>query len=721
MDNIAGVPIPDQVPAAPVIDPEALRSLGQALGARFVQYRTDRRLAELEWARNARQYLGIYDPEVEAALANDKNRSRAYPKLTRVKVVSMVSRLMNLLFPTSEKNWSLNASPYPNLETEDLQNILNTLASSVPDEQMTDAMIEEAIRVFAADRAKNLEREIEDQLGELGGDRMVDFVALVRQVIFSGVMYGCGVLKGPFVRKQTQRKWRLTEPVPASIGAHPETGAPVQLSAQPAQYVAEETTVYRPQFYFVPIWQYYPDMAAKRFSQLDGQFERHIMSRHQVKQLADRPDFLKDVILKYLESHMDGNYKRETYETDLKSMGVHVNVNETSNRKYEAIEWNGYVSAKELAAAGAVIPDELLSGEVEACIWLLDSLVIKADINPWITLEDGAKVHTYHHFIFEENETALLGNGLPNIMRDSQMSVCASTRMSLDNASIACGMQLEVNTDLLRPDQDVRSITPYKIWYREGLGAESQYPAVKEIRVDSHLGELKGLIDMFREFADVETFINPATGGDMQKGPSEPFRTAAGASMLRGDAALPFKDVVRNYDRFTESVISTLVIFNKQYPSRTDIQGDCQVEARGATSLIAKEVRGAALDNMAQTITPDERIYINEYEFLRERLECRDVDLRGVLCSREEADQRKKANDQAKQDQASKQAELMQAEVRKLLADAAKALTQSDKNAANADATQANVILNALEKGLENGGTPAGSTAVGNTAKRSVQ
>jgi len=690
-------------------DPQKLRDLGMRLEAKYIQYRNDRRLAELDWLKSARQYLGIYDPDIESKLGRD--RSKAYPKLTRVKVVSMVSRLMNLLFPTSEKNWTLKPTPYPNLPTQDMQNILDQLVQQAQGGQLDDDMIETAIRMFAKERAANLELEIEDQLGELGGDRMLDYVAMVRKVVFSGVMYGCGVLKGPFVRMQKQRTWKLVQAQPESTAPHPETGLPVTTPAQPAQYVAEENEVYRPQFEFVPLWQYYPDMAAKRFTQMDGQFERHIMSRHQVRKLADRPDFFKKEIMDYLAAHADGNYKRETYETQMKSMGVHSQVNDTSGRKYEAIEWNGFMSAHDLQAAGVTIPPGMEGEEIEAVIWALDSVIIKADINPWVMLEGGEKVHMYHQFIFEEDETALMGNGLPNIMRDSQMSVCATTRMSLDNAGVTCGPMLEVNTDLLRPDQDLSSIFSYKIWYREGIGAESQYPAVREIKMDSHLPELKSLTDMFREFADIETFINPATGGDMQKGPSEPFRTATGASMLRGDAALPFKDVVRNFDMFTESVISTLVAFNAQYPSRNDIQGDFQVEARGATSLIAKEVRGITLDTLAQTLKPNEQIYIDDYQFLKERMACRDVDLTGVLCTKEEAVTKKQAYDQDQQAQQQQQQDLMRAEVRNLLATATKSLTQSDKNSANAEVAQANTILKGLEHGLQTGPDAEGGSS----------
>ena len=97
------------------------------------------------------------------------------------------------------------------------------------------------------------------------------------------------------------------------------------------------------------------------------------------------------------------------------------------------------------------------------------------------------------------------------------------------------------------------------------------------IEIDGHLVELQGLVKMFLEFAEMETFIGPATGGDFQKMPSEPMRTAAGASAIRGDAALPFKDVVRNYDSFTQSVIQSLVQFNRRFNPALAPAGDYNV------------------------------------------------------------------------------------------------------------------------------------------------
>ena len=57
---------------------------------RFDAYKRDRRETEAQWTANLRQYLGRYDPEMVSRIEQD--RSRAYPKLTRVKVMSIVSQ-----------------------------------------------------------------------------------------------------------------------------------------------------------------------------------------------------------------------------------------------------------------------------------------------------------------------------------------------------------------------------------------------------------------------------------------------------------------------------------------------------------------------------------------------------------------------------------------------------------------------------------------------------
>ena len=143
-------------------DYDKLRGVGQRLQAQFLNYERDRRLAELRWAKSARQYLGIYDPEVESQI--EKNRSKAYPKLTRVKCVSMLSRLMNLLFPSNEKNWTVTNTPVPNLSEEDLNTILTALkVNADPNVPLEDKMIELAVEMDDTAMEAYLEGEEPDE------------------------------------------------------------------------------------------------------------------------------------------------------------------------------------------------------------------------------------------------------------------------------------------------------------------------------------------------------------------------------------------------------------------------------------------------------------------------------------------------------------------------------------------------------------------------------
>lgn len=673
---------------APVLNPAGLRSLGAIMARRFTQYEQDRRLAELKWARNSRQFLGVYDPEIEQSM--DKNRSRAYPKVTRVKCVSMLSRLMNLLFQAGDKNWGASPSAVPNLSQEDLQTVLDGIAPPAAQPQMAangmpmppapidDAVIERAIREFAKKRALRLETEIEDQLQELGGSRSVDYVALCRKVLASGIQYGAGVLKGPFVEEQKQRKWEQDG-----------TG----------KMVATETIAYRPRFEFVPIWDYYPDMAAKTLAQMEGQFQRIVMSKHQLIMLQQRPDFFDTQIAEALRIAPNGNYVRRAYETELRSIGVQINVSETGRNKYEAVMWEGFVSADELARCGVVVPEEKMSQDVRAEVWMVGATVIKAALDPWSALDTDGDMKQFHHFIFEEDETFLLGNGLPNIVRDSQMGVCAATRMTLDSGSVQ--RVFELNTSVMSPNQDITAINPDKIFYRDDDNPNTMgTPALRPIELPMKLLEMQGMVRMFQEFADQETFVGAATGGDMQKGPSEPFRTAAGASMLRGDAALPFKDVVRNYDIFTESVIGAIINFNRNFNPDPNIQGDFKPVARGATSLIAKEVLGAQLDNFAMTLTPEEKVYVKMRNLVRERARVRDLIVEDIVMDDIECDAIDAQQAEMQKSQQQQQAEMIQAQIREILSATMKNLTQAGKNTAAGEATTANVILDAMERGI---------------------
>lgn len=670
-------------PAAPVakLDTGVLRQLGQDLNRLFGEYSSDRRQTELKYMRNLRQYLGIYDPEIEKLIP--RNRSAAYPRITRVKCISFLSRVMNLMYPGNEKNWELTASPSAEMDPADVAEAVKELMAERQQQGVqtppTQEIVDAAVQRLADKRAADLSKLIDDQLQELGGNQSLDVIALDRKVVQSGIMYGLGLLEGPYVRTEQKIGW----------------------VARDGSFQVQSMDIRKPQYEFTSVWDFYPDMSARTLPG-EGYFLRKVMGRSQVRKLADRKagDFFGDEIKKYLKTTTNGNYRPREFETELRVMGTKANVNDIKSDpqgKYEIIVWKGPVSAEKLSKLGAAISDANMADDIDAEVWMIDGRVIKAAVNQWTAL--GVDVKTVHTFLFDEDDTSPIGNGLPNVMRDSQMSIAAATRMTLDNASVSCGPQFEINTTLLRTDQDVFAIEAYKNWYRDDDGNSAQFPAIRKIDIDSHIPELQQLIEMFMKFADLETFVGPATGGDMSNGPSEPMRTAAGASMLRGDAALPFKDIIRNFDTYKQSQILALVQFNKKFNPGLAPPGDYNVMARGATSLIAKEVRGMQLDQLAQSLSDDDKDNIDSRKFIEARFASRDMS--SMLLPKEEADRKTAAREQSMQAMQELGQQLQQATVRKTLADAFKAVTQGQKNTAATDAATTNTALDIMEKGIE--------------------
>jgi uncharacterized tellurite resistance protein B-like protein len=148
------------------------------------------------------------------------------------------------------------------------------------------------------------------------------------------------------------------------------------------------------------------------------------------------------------------------------------------------------------------------------------------------------------------------------------------------------------------------------------------------------------------------------------------------------------------------SVMNALIVFNKHFNDRPDVQGDFTPIARGSSSLIAKEVRGMAYDQLAQTLQPEERPYVKWWELLKERLAVRDIDVSSCIVTESESEAIDQATQQKQADDAAQMKELLRAEVRKLLADATKSLTQADSNSAKSEVAVYNSILGGLESGV---------------------
>ncbi len=403
-----------------------MQEFGMYLRQQFSLNKSYRRAKEQTWLEDLRAYKGLYDPDVKILPGN----SKVYPKLTRSKCNMVLSRLHEMLFPETDKNWEIEPTPEPKIAKEIVMMIAEGLIQQAqaeyeakvaemqqspqgqqmppPEAEMPTAEdLKMAINKFAKDACAKMSLQIDDQLIEM------DYPEETKKVLNSGLKFGTGIMKGPLINKRTKRTW---EPDP--MGDYSETAA-----EEDVPYLA-----------FTRIWDWYPDMSTTDTEKMDGSFERHVMTKHDLRELIGRSDFYGDIIKKYMEEHPDGDYVPENWETELQVIEVEAGTGKETTmsgtqpagtsrkmgKKFEVLEYWGYVDGQDMAACGINVDD--VSLEYEANIWLLGNQPIKA------ALYDKAR-NIYKLFFYEKDETSIFGEGLARIMRHSALSIASASRI----------------------------------------------------------------------------------------------------------------------------------------------------------------------------------------------------------------------------------------------------------------------------------------------------
>ncbi|MFA5177045.1 MAG: hypothetical protein WC440_02710 [Candidatus Omnitrophota bacterium] len=582
---------------------ERLDKLGPTLRDKFTKNEANRRPKEVEWLEDLRQLKGIYDADVKI----EPNNSHYYPKVTRSKVKSVLSRLNDMLFPTTDRNYTIEPTPEPEIAPELAQMLGQKLIQqmtmeaqqSVPegqqppplDPEVVSKRMSAAIKHYATTASEKMQSEIDDQLLE------TKYATEGKKVLESGLNFGTGIIRGPHVKTIKSKEWHFIN----------------------GEFVARTKEKKYPILKATRIWDWYPDMSVTDAEKSDGYFIRHVMSKLEMQELAKRSDFDGEVIKEFLKDFPKGNAEMKAYEQELRDIDAENkkqtgSVRQTSN-SYEVLEFWGLLEDDD---------DKAYEGEA----WILGSKVIKEDKN---NIADGKRPDRL--FYLEKDETSIFGQGLIRIMRGSTAAYAGASRAALDNASVVSGPIVEMNISLLMTDQSIDSIYPRQILYREGYGVDSQYPALRGLEFNSHITELLMLRDKIKETLDEETCLPAWITGEPPRNTNE---TVGGASIKVGNVLIALKDIVSNFDAFTSEVMGAMYAWNMEYNPRNDIKGDFLVKAQGSSSLITKEVRMQALNLLAQTLTPEDWCYIPRYAFLKERWKSHDMPM-SMLRTEEEA------------------------------------------------------------------------------------
>ena len=563
-----------------------------------------RKTVEERWLNDVRQYHGVYHPDVQAEIAQ-KKKSGVFLNLTRPKTNAMTSRICDLLFPTDDRNWGIQPTPVPEMAetaessqslvddaTETFENREKRLREAEQAEQEGQAQelaaeMEEIdqVRSVAQDaaddlheqlaeakrRANLMQEEIDDQLKECR------YHAHARDAIEDACKLGIGVLKGPVLHEKPKRSWQVVE----------------------GDYQLQDVADNRPGAMRVDPWSFFPDPDARSVEECDSFYERHLMSKAQLRKFARRQGVDKDAVRQLLKLGPQTS-DRPSYLVDLHNV---TDQNDSIDREtFTVWEFSGAIDVDDLNLLADAFKDEVTKQEIDDIdplvefhgkVWFCQGRVLLFALHPLDSQEP-----IYSVFNLERDEGSLFGFGIPALMRDPQSIMNASLRMMMDNAALGTGPQVVINQETVKPADGDYTMEPNKIWLRDNANGNPGQAPFETYNIPMHQNELGAMVEMGRALSDEMTQLPQLAQGEQGSGVTQ---TAQGMAILMNAHNVVFRRVIKNWDDdISVPMIRRFYDWNMQFSSKEAIKGDYEVDARGSSVLLVREMQATNLMAIAR-------------------------------------------------------------------------------------------------------------------------
>jgi len=484
--------------------------------------------------------------------------------------------LRDVFIGQADRPWALSPTPRPSFPPDAEAQVRDTVRMQVaqafaqsgqmPDPQIVRAQLsaemdrfEQELMEQARKTTMRMERKMADQLEEAG------FNDVLAAFLVDLATYPAAIIKGPVLRRRRKLKWEAVD----------DTGA-----LEPV--VAAEI---EPHFERVDPFRLYPAPGAETTQ--DGYLiEHHTYSEAEFHGLIGAPGFDEEAIRAVLREAEYGGLHDWVglHAHDRSEVDSVANSLQRKVFNIDVLEYHGPVRGRYLMEWG--IEDERVTDReamYEACVWLVGSWVIKAQIN-----YDPLGQRPYYKTSYETVPGEFWGEGLPDILDDVQGVVNAAVRSLVNNMAMASGPQVEVNIDRLAPGQDVSQVTPWAVHQVQDSQFGTQGRAIDFFQPDSNVGDLLTVVEKFYQFADDFSLVPRYMAGSDKVGGAG--RTASGLSMLMEAANKGLKGVVSNVDAAVLApMLTKLYNHNMMYADDPTLKGDAQVTARGAVSLMRLE------------------------------------------------------------------------------------------------------------------------------------
>jgi hypothetical protein len=516
-----------------------------------------------------RQLRGEYEPDKLSAIRKFRG-SEVYSRLTAVKCRG-ASALLRDIYLAHDRPWELRPTPDPVIPDSVMQDVQQLVQLEVQNaqlhgQQISEEMVqqrvqqlEEAARIAARRKAKEEAKRDTERLDDLlteGG-----FYTALTEFLRDLPVFQFAVIKGPVVRKATVSQWM--------------PDGSLQVDEKPKMFWYRVNPL--------DIW-FAPGATDTHGGPI---IERLRLTRDELYDLIGLPGYDEQAIREILNRARDGGLHlwKTTFESERADLERRESPFTDDGPFIDALEFHGYVRGQMLRDWGMEeeeVPDP--DREYYTTAWLIDNLIIKAQLNP-----NPRKDPIYYVTSFEKIPGSLFGHGLPEILSDIQDVANATLRALVNNLSIASGPQVVVNLDRMANGADNDSLYPWKRWFvqNDPLSNANQKP-VDFYQPQSNAQELLVVYEKFTQIADeVSAIPRYMTGSERVGGAAS---TASGLSMLMDNSGKVMQSVAANIDYdVLKPLLQNLYDMVMLVDEGQTMRGDEEIVVRGVTTAIRQE------------------------------------------------------------------------------------------------------------------------------------
>ena len=562
---------------------ERLYAVFAKMRDQWVQSRATNTDVERRWRRNAQLYFGEHTNstgEFENTLRNgpparkaqDGTRSRVVINIVRPKVDQAVARMCEILFPVDDRNWGIRPTPMPELADMMGSNAQTVDPATGQPTGFTANDEANAIMEAAKQAAEAMERSIDDSLTEC------KYNGESRKGIEDAVRLGTMVMYGPFPARQTSKVW-LPQAGGTQVLQINESIVPASMRMDP--------------------WDCFFDPSCGNDHQAGrGFFMRRMVTRKQLRQLVGLPGYDEEAIRDVLRSPPQ---KLRVAEGRI----IRDMINEDA---YEMWTYHGEIEPEEMEMLSSRTGDPLTDVDFGVLVIVNDKVV--GAMESWV-VDRTLPVDVY---CWRKSDDSPFGYGLPDELEHQQRVVNSAWRQVMDNGRTSLGGQIVIKKGMVIPQNGSYEITPNKVWLAKDE-LDDVRAAMTVFEFNSHLEELLAIAQAAMQFADTESSMPQIMGGEQGSAPE----TVGGMVMLYNNANAVLRQRVKLYDdTITRPHIGRYYDWKMANDPDPAIKGDYEIDARGSTALIERDIQNQALLNLANiTNNPRYIPHLKEREELK--------------------------------------------------------------------------------------------------------